>query len=516
MKSVEDAPTTTQSGKAADKKHSSVPPQTPPPPVGPKPGSESKPVGPKSGAGWGDIEYSTVSQDWIEKKRSGAQKATAMTTTATAATSSNSKKAEDGEPPALPPRSELADQFDEDLYDLPIIHDDVKVLPSSKATSSSSSITVDNNLYQSAALSKPNSSKPPPVSNPSVKTTAPESSETTYDVIVDVNTVKSPIEKKVDVVHNLNSRTSPVERKTPSNSPLSPKKGTTLPKPSLEAMYDVIPDVHAGKSLTMPASNRRSPSPEYAVIRKSPVLPRAPTKSSVKSDSPAISKVSASASSKEPSDSEYDLPVTARQAELRINSPPSPMLSGYAKLQSKDGTRTDKQEWKIPKQTSDSKKKTARVVSVDTTEPQSSVDKAIAELQKGLDESSDQTKNRTQSLDLTSIFPKKSDPSSGEMGLDWDDSDMTGHGSSVQQSWMEKHQQNLMMRSYEEVQLPVPEGKEKLPPGWSKVIGEDGVYYWHVKSGKTQWTVPTEPVNTDKVSLYILLIVSGLLKCYQL
>ena len=516
-KSADDKSTGTQSAKPNNKQRSSVPPQTPPPPVGPKPGTERPPpVGPKPGA----AEYSTVSHEWIEKKKTGAQKAK----TATSSTSSDSALVEAGSPPALPPRSELADQFDEDLYDLPIIHEDIKKgLPSDKMTSSSS-IAINNALYESADSSKPANSI----------STATESADTTYDVIADVK--KSPEKKKADVTLNTSGKKPPVERKTPNTSPMATKKIATLPKAaSADATYDVIADVPpSSKSLTMPAANRRSPSPEYAVIRQSPLLPRAPLKSPPKPNSPALSRAAAGSTSEydyishkeakteeEQKESEYDLPVTARQAELRINSPPSPMLSNYAKLQAKDGKCGDKQEWQIPKQAANSKKKTSKSVSIDvaeTSKPTGAVDKAIEELQKGLDNGSDHTKQRVHSVDLSKVTS-----SSGEMMLDWDDSDMPAEVSAIQQAWMERHQQNLIMRSYEQVQLPsetnsspsLPEklrhgwspkddsggGHEKLPPGWNKVIGEDGVYYWHVKSGRTQWTLPTEAVNTDKVIL---------------
>ena len=523
VRSADDKPPIPLSPKP-NRKHSSVPPDTPPPPVGPKPGFERPPpVGPKPGDALGDAEYSIVSQDWIEKKRSGAQKATATTNT------SGSKIVETDQPPALPPRSELADELDEDLYDLPIIHDDIKkVLPSDQKTASSSSVTVDNTLYQSTASAKTNDNKP------ATPSTVSESSEATYDVIADVKT--SLVNKNVD---NTSSRKSPVERKTPGSSPAVNKKTATLPKPSSEATYDVIAEVHAGKSLTMPSSNHRSPSPEYAVVRKSPVLSHALNRNAVKPESPIAtrssgeySSVSASAAvteadtPEEVSNSEYDVPITARRKELCVNCPPSPNLSNYAKLQYKDGVHNDKQEWKLPKQpAADFKKKTSKSVSVDlaeTSKPNpavNSVDKTIEELKKGLNDDSGQTKNRVQSLDLTKMLPKTSDGSLGDAALDWDDTDMPANVSAVQQGWLIKHQQSLTMRSYEEVQLPpeatnspsLPEklrhgwsprddsGNEKLPPGWSKVIGEDGVYYWHVKSGKTQWTLPTEPVNSDKV-----------------
>ena len=507
-----------------------------PPLVGPKPGHEK------------DAEYSTVSQDWIDKKRSGAQKPNSATTTPNATTnttaaaatatatitSNRSEVEEDGQPPPLPPRSELADQLDEDLYDLPIVPDDVS--PSVKTTGS---VTVNINS------SKPNNSKSPvemqPADIPSVMTTDPELSDTTYDIIADV---KSVAEKKVDFVPDTSSRKSPVDRKTPSNSPLVSKKALTLPKPSSEtlptpssseATYDVISDVQASKSLTMPASYRRSPSPEYAVVRNSPVLPHDSVKATVKNDPLALSRPLSSSkeyayisvpkqsdTAEEPINSEYDLPVTAREKQLRINSPPSPILSNYAKLKPKDGMRTDKQDWQLP---GDSKKKTSRTVSADMLEPPKptsatdSVDKAIKELQKGLDDSG-QSKDRVHSMDFSTITTgKKSD----DMSIEWDDSDMTAHVSAVQQSWKDKHQQNLIMRSYEEVKLPdspsVPDklrhgwsprddsNNAKLPAGWSKVIGEEGVYYWHVKSGRTQWTLPTETVSSDKVTLVIPLFV---------
>ena len=510
VKSTDEATSTTQSPKP-DKKHSSVPPQTPPPPIGPKPVLEPPPpVGPKPGHEK-DAEYSTVSQDWIDKKRSGAQKSTS---TAIDTTSSNSNEAvEDGQPPPLPPRSELADQLDEALYDLPMVHDDIS--PSVKTTGSAA---------VSTNSSKPNSNKSP-VEAPSVATTDPD---TTYDVIADVKT------PTVDFVLDASSRKSPIDRKTPGNSPLVSKKAMTLPKPSSEtltisasseAAYDVISEGHASKSLTMPASNR-SPSPEYAVVRQSPVLPHNSVKTTAKTDSSALpssgeyASVSANVKVEEPSNSEYDLPVTAREKHLRINSPPSPILSNYAKLKPKNGTHSDKQDWKLP---ADSKKKTSRTVSVDVFEPTSatdSVNKAIKELQKGLDDS-EQTKNRVHSMDFSAVTmePKKSD----DLSIEWDDSDMTTtHVSAVQQSWKDKREKNLIMRSYEEVKLPdspsVPEKlrrgwsprddstNEKLPAGWSKVIGEEGVYYWHVKSGRTQWTLPTETVSSDKVSMVTFLI----------
>ena len=535
-KSTDDRSAATQSPKPSDKKHSSVPPQTPPPPVGPKPGSERPPplgppppVGPKPGA----AEYSIVSHDWIEKKKLGAQKASNKT--ATSSTSSDSALVEAGSPPALPPRSELSDQLDEDLYDLPIIHEDSKKsLPSDKTSTSSSSVTMNNVLYD--RLDSTGSDK---ASN-SISS-VPESEDTTYDVIADVK--KSPVEKRADGMVNTSDKKSSVDRKTPNNSPQVTKKMTTLPKAasSDDATYDVVADVQSGRSMTMPAANRRSPSPEYAVIRKSPVLSHA-VKDPVKPNSPVTSRVAVVSAGEydyishsavkepkkeeKPNESEYDLPVTARQAELRINSPPSPMLSNYAKLQQpKDGVRGGKQEWQIPKQTTNSKKKTSKSVSIDVAEANShsgaadSVDKAIEELQKGLKDDSDHAKHRVHSLNLSTA---------GDVNLDWDDSDMPAEVSAIQQAWMEKHQMNLVMRSYEQVQLPpetnsnkspsLPEklrhgwsprgdhdssnsSNEKLPPGWSKVIGEDGVYYWHVKSGKTQWTLPTEAVNTDKVTV---------------
>ena len=505
VKSTDEVPTAAQSPKP-DKKHNSVPPRTPPPPIGPKPGHEPPPVGPKPGHEK-DAEYSIVSQDWIDKKRSGGQKPTSAPITPST-TSDSSEAVEDGQPPPLPPRSELADQLDEDLYDLPIVPDDIT--PSVKPTGS---VAISNNS------SKPNKS-PVEAGIPSVTTTDPD---TTYDVIA---YVKSPTEKKVNFVPSTSSRKSPVDRKTPNNSPLVSKKAMTLPKPtsdtsaSEEVAYDVISEGHTSKSLTMPASNRRSPSPEYAVVRQSPVLPHSSVKTTVKTDSPALpSSVSANVVVEEPTNSEYDLPVTAREKHLRINSPPSPILSNYAKLKPKDGTRSDKQDWKLPV---DSKKKSSRTVSVDMVEPTSatdSVDKAIKELQKGLDDSG-QTKNRIHSMDFSTVTmePKKSD----DMSIEWDDSDMTTHVSAVQQSWKDKHEKNMIMRSYEEVALPdnpsVPEklrrgwsprddsSNEKLPAGWSKVIGEEGVYYWHVKSGRTQWTLPTETVSSDKVILVYILI----------
>ena len=531
VKSADEATPAAQSPKLD--KHNSVPPQTPPPPIGPKPVFQPPLVGPKPGNET-DAEYSTVSQDWIDKKKCGTQKPTAATATATATISTNttatattiasniSEAVEDGQPPPLPPRSELADQFDEDLYDLPIVPgDDKEVLPSAKATSS---VTVN---ASSSSTKSPVEMQP--AGTPSVMTTVTESSEATYDVVADV---KSPAEKKVDFMPDAtSSRKSPVDRKTPSNSPLVSEKVKTLPKPSSEAMYDVIPDSHTSKSLTMPSSNRRSPSPEYAVVRKSPVLSHGSVKVTVKTDSPALSRLLPSSTeyanisvpkqndtAEEPTNSEYDLPVTAREKHLRINSPPSPILSNYAKLQPKDGTRSDKQDWQL----SADSKKASRTVSADVLEPPKptsatdSVDKAIKELQKGLDDTG-QNKNRVHSMDFSAITmePKKS----GDMSIEWDDSDMTTCVSTIQQSWKDKHQKNLIMRSYDDVKLPsdvtgspsVPEklrhgwsprddsSNEKLPAGWSKVIGEEGVYYWHVKSGRTQWTMPTETVSTDKV-----------------
>ena len=35
------------------------------------------------------------------------------------------------------------------------------------------------------------------------------------------------------------------------------------------------------------------------------------------------------------------------------------------------------------------------------------------------------------------------------------------------------------------------------------MIGEEGVYYWHVKSGRTQWNLPTGTVNSDKVNIFV-------------
>ena len=513
-----------QSPKPTDKQRSSVPPQTPPPPIGPKPGTERPPpVGPKPGV----AEYSVVSHDWIEKKKTGAQKANNIKTS-TSSTSSDSAMVEAGSPPALPPRSELANQFDDDdLYDLPIIHEDIKIGLPSDRTTSSSSVAMNNALYESADSSKPANSV----------STAAESADITYDVIADVKKSPEKKKKRADVTLNATGKKLPVERKTPNSSPMITKKMITLPKAaSVDATYDVVADAPSGsgKSLTMPAANRRSPSPEYAVIRQSPVLPRAPLKSPAKPDSPALSRAAVGSTSEydyishtarkeskteeEQKESEYDLPVTARQAELRINSPPSPMLSNYAKLQSKD--ERDKQEWQLPKQATGFKKKTSKSMSIDVAETSgaaNSVEKTIEELKKGLNNDSDHTKHRAQSMDLSTVT------STGE--LDWDDSDMPAEVSAIQQAWMEKHHQNLIMRSYEQVQLPLeansshcqislPEKlrhgwspkddsgtNEKLPPGWNKVIGEDGVYYWHVKSGKTQWTLPTEGVNTDKVIL---------------
>ena len=97
----------------------------------------------------------------------------------------------------------------------------------------------------------------------------------------------------------------------------------------------------------------------------------------------------------------------------------------------------------------------------------------------------------------------------------------------VQMAWMEKHKQMLVQRSYEDVDLPsngtssptVPDklrhgwsprgldkdDGEKLPTGWSKVVGEDGVYYWHVKSGKTQWKPPKEG-DASKVCMVVIIV----------
>ena len=415
-----------------------------------------------------------------------------------------------------------------------MIPDDEKKIMSVKTTAGNST----------ASNTKPAMDKQSAGTHPVIPTVS-ESSEVAYDVIADV---KSPVAKKVDFATDLSSRKSPVDRKVPDSSPMANRKMATLPKPSSDVMYDVISDVNTStsKSLTMPSTTRRSPSPEYAVVRNGPMRP---VMSTVKPGSPVTTRplpsareyacVSVGSKTEEPTTttSEYDLPVTARDKELRVNSPPSPMLSNYAKLKPKDGTRNDKQEWQIPKQSSDAKKKTSRTVSADVVESSKpatatdSIDKTIKELQMGLDEDS---KNRMHSMDLSSTL-KKSD----DMPMEWDDSEMSAHPSAVQQAWMEKRQQSLVMRSYEEVMLP-PEpgaatsptvteklrhgwsprddtssstntnnsGNEKLPPGWSKVIGEDGVYYWHVKSGKTQWTLPTEAVSSDKVICQFMLLIS--------
>lgn len=525
-----DNPHTSEQSPKGDKKHSSVPPQTPPPvgakpgpppPIGAKPVSPS-PVGAKPGAFQAGVaEYSVVSQDWIEKKRAGSK----------STTTSGSKLVKDASPPPLPPRDELADQLDENLYDLPVLptKDVKKVLPSDK-TSSSSSITVVNDLYHTAAGSSgshsnksPVEGQPPPNTPPSTVKMGTAAAEVMYDVIADIDGRKSPKKCSPDV----NSSKSPVhtEKKISGHSPMVSKKTTTLPKTS-DDTYDVIQDTNIHKSLTMPVSNRRTPSPEYAVVQKSPELSHASTKNPLKPNSPVSSKTHPPSAEYDrlssaikqtdivdgSTDCPYDLPMTARQQELRINSPPSPMLSNYAKLASKEKTSKDKQDWKPPKQPQSSKKKTSKSVSIDTalssgkSKSVSSVNKAIEVLEKGL-EKSDLPKNCKQSLD-------KPASSSGDVALDWDDTDTP---TSVQQSWVEKHQKILNSRCYEVVDLSSPDkpsltekqrhswnpkdnsGNEKLPTGWSKVIGENGVYYWHIKSGRTQWTAPTETDSSDKV-----------------
>jgi len=538
VKSEDDSPSIARPVKS-DRKHSgSLPPQTPPP-LGPKRGVESHPVEPQPEFQSGVAEYSVVSQDWIDKKRSAVNKTPA------------SKTGVDETPPALPPRSELADQFDENLYDLPMLPQEIQKVSSSDNTISSSSIAVDNSLYQSAEVNNIKSplEVKPPASSPLVtkKTvTIFDTSEAEYDVIQNTND-KPPIVRRTNVSSDPSNLISPVEKKTPSNSPLvSPlaaKKVKTVPRPpsSSEVTYDVIAEAHVSKSVTMPASSRHTPSPEYAEVqKKSPVLPHLPTKSPVTPNSPNLSSsreyayVPVSSSTvkqvdivEEPTESAYDLPDTARRKELRINSPPSPMLSNYSKLQHRNNTRNDKQEWQC-KQLPSSQKKTSKMASADVSECSSeklkpnavvnSVDKAIEELEKGLEDSAF-TGDHTQP---TTAASRKSYPSSGGMLLDWDDSDMKKLPvSTVQQSWITKHKQLLGQRSYEEVNLPSIEtndgaslpvklgesppqdgsGNEKIPPGWNKVIGENGVYYWHVKSGKTQWNLPTEMDSSDKVIL---------------
>ena len=426
-----------------------------------------------------------------------------------------------------------------------MIRNDEKKIASVKITSSAAG-------NSTASNTKSTIEKQPAGTHP-VITTVSELSEVAYDVIADV---KSPVEKKVEFSSDLSGKKSPVDRNVRGTSPMVNRKMATLPKPSSEAMYDVISDVNTStsKSLTMPAATRHSPSPEYAVVRNNPVLP---VKGTVKPGSPVSKKplpsageyacVSVKNKTEESTTamSEYDLPVSARDKELSVNSPPSPMLSNYAKLKPKDSTRNDKQEWQIPKQSNDAKKKTSRTVSADVVESSKhatatdSINKTIKELEMGLDED---PKNRVRSMDLSSTA-KKSD----DMSMEWDDSEMSANPSAVQQAWMEKRQKSLVMRSYEEVMLPPEPGaassptvaeklrhgwsprdgtssstntsnseNEKLPPGWSKVIGEDGVYYWHVKSGKTQWTLPTEAVSSDKVIDQFTLLISQFAVMYTL
>jgi len=421
-----------------------------------------------------DAEYSVVSQDWIKKKKKST------------VPESNSDNT-DTIPPPLPPRSEFSDQLDEDkfdegMYDLPLVPKDVvKVATSDNKSTSSSSVTMDNDLYQSSTAK--------------------------------VKAISSP-EKK------------------PAGS-AQVKKAVSLS--TSEATYDVVGDAPTNKALTLPSTTRRSASPEYAVVQQSPkrthtnpnltsptnksplsspILPRAPPSAreydyiSVGSSKEAAPKVTVSESS-----AEYDLLVTAQQNELRINSPPSPQLSHYAKLQdTKAGKKTDKQQWDLPKKSSKTSKKT-RAVSVEApqtgSETSDSVDEVIKELEKGL-EGSNARNSKSKSLYLSDTDP------SGNLSLDWDHSDMQKKHKSptteVQKSWVEKHNKILIQRSYEDVDLPnngsptVPDklrrgwsprgvdkdDGEKLPAGWSKVVGEDGVYYWHVKSGRTQWKPPKE------------------------
>ncbi|XP_065886432.1 uncharacterized protein [Dysidea avara] len=456
-----------------------------------KPASQTEPS---------DSEYSVVSQDWIKKKKKS---------TAPEPSSENL----DIVPPPLPPRSELADQLeddkiDEDMYDIPLVPRDlVKVATSDDKSMSSSSITVDNGLYQSAAAKG--------------------------------NTVLPPVEEK------------------PPSSP-GVRKASTLK--TSEATYDVIGDVPDKKALTLPAT-RRSTSPEYAVVQQSPTITHpkpnltSPTSKSPK-NSPILWRPPPSAreydyisiaSAKEAatkvvvseSSDEYDLPVTARQYELKVNSPPSPQLSNYAKLQDpkalkkadkaskkaekeskkadKASKKADKQQWELPKT---SKKTRAVSMDVPNSPPTDSVDEAIKALERGLDDPNARI-NKSQSLDLSNVLDTEP---SGDLSLDWDHSDMQEgreSTSAVQLAWMEKHKNMLVQRSYEDVDLPINGGAspsvpdklrrgwsprgfdkddgEKLPAGWSKVVGEDGVYYWHVKSGRTQWKPPKEGDASNKL-----------------
>jgi len=443
--------------------------------------SSSKPTEPS------DAEYSVVPQDWIQKKK----KTTAPVPSPDYA---------DTIPPPLPPRSELAEQLeddkiDENMYDIPVVPKD-KAAASDDKSMSSSSITVDNDLYQSSRAKG--------------------------------NTISSPLEKKAPVIPQVKQAAS---------------LGTS------DATYDVIGDVPTKEVSTLPATVRHSASPEYAQVQQSPKitypkpnLTSSPTKSpqnspilsrpppareydyiSVASAKDAAAKVTVSEST-----DEYDRPVTAREHELRINSPPSPQLSHYAKLKdTKTSKKTDKQQWDLPKKSAKNSKKT-RAGSVEAasnrkgSEKSDSVDEAIKELEKGL--GSNARSSKSQSLYLSD--PLDTEPP-GDLSLDWDHSDMhSKHESAVQMAWMEKHKQMLVQRSYEDVDLPnngtsssptVPDklrrgwsprgvdkdDGEKLPAGWSKVVGEDGVYYWHVKSGKTQWKPPKEG-DASKVCMVVI------------
>ena len=49
------------------------------------------------------------------------------------------------------------------------------------------------------------------------------------------------------------------------------------------------------------------------------------------------------------------------------------------------------------------------------------------------------------------------------------------------------------------------EGDKKLPRGWKKMEDETGrVYYWHVPTGKTQYTKPTQEEHNKLVSVVVL------------
>lgn len=437
-----------------------------------------------------DAEYSVVSQDWINKKKKVVAPEPNLDDVDTV-------------PPPLPPRSELADELeedkvDEDMYDIPVVPKDVVKVQASDKSMSSSSVTIDNDLYQSSGATKDNDLSPkikkPPGSPLVRKTASLDEADTTYDVIGEV-----PAKKAMTLPATTNRDRS-----------ASPEYAVVQQSPK---------KTHHKPDITIPAS--KSP-------RSSPLMPRAVREYdyiSVAAAKEAATKIVVSDTA-----DEYDRPVTARQHELKVNSPPSPQLSNYAKLQdaktSKKGNK-NKQQWDLPKKSGKPQKagKKSRSVSIEdphspsSSEQSDTVDKAIKELKKGLEEPSARS-DKSQSLDLSTVLEPSVD-----LALDWDDSDLEKNrdsASAVQQQWVKKHQNILVQRSYEDVDLPSngtsspslpdklrhgwsPRGLEKddgetLPPGWSKIVGEDGVYYWHVKSGKTQWKPPKEEDAPNKVN----------------